>query len=1286
MKRFVLACLLCSAMLGLTIFVFMPRGSAKALSSTPAKENVIEALLNLPAPPPPNPLEPGPFQRDENFYDPKNPPPDDASIDDLIDYWTHQSGGYRGELYYLPHPSEKTLERLFDEAERDHSLVSRLMRVLPDDKRTGEIVKELYDRTATDGTLERDDRKILKEWLTMNSPYYSDTLERVAAKTHDSNQYVDLNSENHVLALTRHDWERARPIVEQMYRDNLNPVSRVLAMWALYRHAIETDDIGDTDRYRGELMRLVEDRNQPIGVRDKANDALDHEKDFLGRDEWTFSLFEDETLVNMPQYSMLTTLIMYSPPDKYVPKMIELLGSSSKTVRTAAARNLLVAQSRSPNPEIIRALLPWLENPNWLESKGANWMFGGSGADEDPRKAIVDGLQKIYMPESVPALIAMLDEKSMRAVPDYSTYASTNANSAVAVSNVMRLVNTNTTAVNAMPAMKQEAYYPFRDAAIRALATQKDPRAGPALRRVLTQVMPYQRIEIVNALLACSGFSVQEELDALEAIAKKLATINEEEKDIAAYQRLYGETFSSIYGGGNANFQPGAPMRQQELESLLGITLMSTRDVNDTLLHATIDRIEALDSKDPQLASALRRIVLNWQGTAVSALLLRDLKNGRAGSAAIVRLLIERKTLREKLMNEVSDAGTGTPTAAAIAACIQEDTTRYEAILESEKDETKTALLACSRLIRAPLSITKVAANLKSTNTLLKSAAELYLESEDSPESRTIVLGLHPGEAKVLGATTCFKGLTGQRGSPFSFVLGFLPPQDYAYNADYVVPSVFDEETTKSEKKLEKEVKESSDLLGIYAYDKNFVHIYKDKAVFSWMDDPSRYRERNLSSEEFTRLKEYLAAQRVNELKPFLICRGGEGACPSKELLMLSRDGGSRIYERTSRTPEFFVGLEKILAGFRAEPSAIKYTLSKTLPGLEILFADSDLEAQTVWKQGPDLRVVVSSAKQRAKIEEELADLEDQDDSDDEEEPPRPGRDSKAEKLRQSRQYEGYAWHKVEGGKLSGDVAQPTGVEYIPPRDGLEVQPVEEQWKARSEAFEIRADSTGLYKVAHGKLTKLKSGDYSSPVVSSNGKWLAVTKIDEEDGPQLIRYNLITNREYNVKTPEEYLFLEPAVYVSALGKFFVVESDRNGEGEGEYEPSAEGSDDDSEEAEQPDSDVDSQPSSYFLDPETGVLTPATGEVRPLSDQTFRPLQSTTKPNEFWSAIPGNHSNETLVGIYDSRLLRFKPILALPKITFGSMDMWADEAEGKIYFVYNGHLLSMPFANNNNPKK
>jgi hypothetical protein len=90
---------------------------------------------------------------------------------------------------------------------------------------------------------------------------------------------------------------------------------------------------------------------------------------------------------------------------------------------------------------------------------------------------------------------------------------------------------------------------------------------------------------------------------------------------------------------------------------------------------------------------------------------------------------------------------------------------------------------------------------------------------------------------------------------------------------------------------------------------------------------------------------------------------------------MLGLNGGSRIYVQNERTPQFFLGLEKLFEEFRAEPAAIKYSLSKEVPGLELLFANDALSAETVWKQGSDLRMVVGDAKVRERIDEEIGQL-----------------------------------------------------------------------------------------------------------------------------------------------------------------------------------------------------------------------------------------------------------------------------------------------------------------------
>ncbi len=80
-------------------------------------------------------------------------------------------------------------------------------------------------------------------------------------------------------------------------------------------------------------------------------------------------------------------------------------------------------------------------------------------------------------------------------------------------------------------------------------------------------------------------------------------------------------------------------------------------------------------------------------------------------------------------------------------------------------------------------------------------------------------------------------------------------------------------------------------------------------------------------------------------------------------------------------------------------------------------------------------------------------------------------------------------------------------------------------------------------------------------------------------------------------------------------------------------------------------------------------------VRFFAQQTFRPLQPTGQPEEVWAAIPDADKNETQVGVYNVKTLAFKSLIKIPEIEFDSMQMWVDA--GKIYFVYQGHLLGLP---------
>src|SRR4030095_6438486 len=83
MKRFFLTVVLCTSLLAALSSVLFRTASAS--------ENPLLALLNLPAPPPPNPQVSLPSSAyAENFFSKLDPPADDAPIDALLEYWRGQ--------------------------------------------------------------------------------------------------------------------------------------------------------------------------------------------------------------------------------------------------------------------------------------------------------------------------------------------------------------------------------------------------------------------------------------------------------------------------------------------------------------------------------------------------------------------------------------------------------------------------------------------------------------------------------------------------------------------------------------------------------------------------------------------------------------------------------------------------------------------------------------------------------------------------------------------------------------------------------------------------------------------------------------------------------------------------------------------------------------------------------------------------------------------------------------------------------------------------------------------
>ena len=394
-------------------------------------------------------------------------------------------------------------------------------------------------------------------------------------------------------------------------------------------------------------------------------------------------------------------------------------------------------------------------------------------------------------------------------------------------------------------------------------------------------------------------------------------------------------------------------------------------------------------------------------------------------------------------------------------------------------------------------------------------------------------------------------------------------------------------------------------------------------------------------------------------MPPFLSCAD----CAPQQLVMVGRNGGRRVFVKASTLPPFFAELDRTFTELRVPPSSIKYWAGKDVPGLEVLFADDRLEAISVFKHGGDFRLLTADKVLRAEIDSQLEEFADNipEGDDDESARDRPGPNERVEAERTRREYENFTWQTFSGGALSGTATQPTEIPYIPLKDGFKVPPGNGQWKARAGSVEVRASDEGLFKIAAGKFTQIKTGSYQGPLVTPNGRWAIATKYDDENGPRLVRINLANNREFEIEPGELPAFRAiayvPSVNRVLLGPYRDDHSEYYGDDDGDAGPE--------------------DPGNYYswLDPDTGVVVATRGEVRPLAQQQWRALQPTAGQFEFWAAIP--RSKETIVGVYNARLFTFKTLVTLPRISFDSCDMWVDTAEGKAYFVYEGHLLAMP---------
>lgn len=1153
-----------------------------------AAASVLRELLDLPSPPPASKTVEN--KRPESFYDDKNPPADDAPIDDLRDYWAFIANAIYISDETRPTASVKASLRLIEAYDDKSSNITNLLKIVPKDKEIIEAIKQLFDtRLAGDNTSDYE-RERVKTWLMDNSDFFIDEVYAAALKAKDDPEYYGIIYGAQLKSLVRHDWERAAELLGKLERDPTNPRTAAVAKRFFYERALAEKNSADIEKYRGELQKIVENKQAAGGARDIAFDALAQNAAWQGFDDWYVAQFADETLLELRLSSnaISTPLlgVTNKDPDKWIPVLTKLVGNRDPNIHNAAVNGLFEIAKAKARKDAITPLLPWLTKPDWAKDSGSD------------REQLIRRLEDVEMPEVVPDLLWILENDADN-----------------------------------------------REYALPALAHYKASQAIPMLRRILFETPEeVTRESYVSALIACGGFTDAELVEALRVYVEAILTADGykavEERD---------------------RWQTENPL---PVQISTGRFAARQKTPGESFVRALFERIKTLQETNPAVTQKLLEIANKWQGKAVETEILKRLAEGRAEVNTILTVLARRKELRESAPLELSWLTARSGVARAVGVAMLEDESQAASLVRQTDTETQIAMLACARLLRLKLPVREVGALLDSPDKLLALAAERYLESEDSREARELVLARHRGEALILGARDAFNPLKKyftkiytSDGSSFNETP--LEKLFLSVNGSYLFPQNyygFNQEYDEAEAKLRKEILDHKELKEIYAAGRNQLRVFKDKAVFTWYTDDAFYREKALTKEELEGFYDYLIEKKIDEMSSSIVCVHN---CGPSQFVMLSRDGGRRVFAYDGWGTS--LALSSMFWKLQTEDAEFHFHLEKSVPGLKVLAVDKSIRAQTLWKNGDDFRVLSADRSRQLEIQSELSK---QDEADRKtEEMTNKEREEMRNKRSAERRFEHFSWLSFKDGKYAQGAPEPMGVPFF--RD-LQLMPYIRELSCDTDNLESRSllfqlctgtgEQDGLWRVNRSEKLRIRGGNYKSPIVTPDGRWVIASKFNADwDSPNaVVRIDLETGKELKINlAPAENL--SAVAFVAAHSKILLRSAG--------------------------DSSADVNAKYYLLDAETGAVSPVKGVFAPLRNQFYRALQSTGRPNEFWAAVYDGKATE--IGIYETKTFSFKPLVRLDLIRLRSSNIWVDEKDGKIYFTYgddyqeNGFLLSIP---------
>lgn len=510
-------------------------------------------------------------------------------------------------------------------------------------------------------------------------------------------------------------------------------------------------------------------------------------------------------------------------PDRWVPLMISWLNDKNRQIHDNAVSCLVQFHLDRGREDAMRALLPWLKDPKWSSARD--------------RLRLIQTLEQFEIPEAIPGLLSVVASNQDGSERGY---------------------------------------------AAETLAHYRPAGALPVLRSGLgREKTGYQREHYLKALMACGGFSLGEQLQALRRYAKLVAA---------------GEV---------SGFD--LPLLNDHPKEELGAYVAAHPQLSPEWMAAVSTELAELRVSSPKAAVALEGLICKWRGELMEKFVLDQVVSDRADAVLLAKAMELRANLAalgpERLKSMLARGGEQ----AGIAACLLDLGETRSTLLRSGDEAACNAVLALARLQRLELDLKSVAVLKNKAET--REAAVAYLTALDSADSRLLL----QEKGRILGSSG-------------GELAGIAPDLEASMQAELDRSS------------------DCEEMFGLFTtgYYESYGHFLvrkgTDGASFVWTHGGASYRSRKLSAQEFSRLKSFVEEQKVDSL-PKLNELGGHGC--EYQYCHLTRQGGFRVYAyapgKEGKSKAYWQ-LTELFKGFRKGETELHYQVIDRLGQGRVLF------------------------------------------------------------------------------------------------------------------------------------------------------------------------------------------------------------------------------------------------------------------------------------------------------------------------------------------------------------